>query len=149
MPEELGSVFADALMEVVSKISSLSIDVISTAQDAGFREIISVMSLNSKRSGMLFLSAGMGDMRVLCSYMTGSPVDAVTKEDMWDALSELLNMTAGNAKVRLRDTEHMFALSSPFVISGKDMSIISKKRSNVISRHLGNGEISIKLKVVY
>ena len=148
-PDELGAIFSGALIEVVSKISSLSIAVLSKAQDAEFCEIVSVMSLNSGKGGMLFLSADESDLRVLCSYITGDRKDDVTADDMHDALCELLNMTAGNAKVRLQSTERMFKLSSPFVIGGSAMSIISKKRSTVISRHLGNGDISIKLKVVY
>jgi len=39
----------------------------------------------------------------------------------------------------------------PFAIAinGENMSIITKPRMSVISKVLGNGEITIKLKVVY
>ena len=147
--DELGGIFTESLIEVVSTISSLSIDVLSTERDMAFDEIVSAMSLNSSRGGLLFLSAGCGDMRTFCAYMTGAHGDEITLDDMRDTLCELLNMTAGNAKVRLQDTELMFSLSTPVIISGKDISVISKKRSAVISRRLGNEEVSVKLIAVY
>lgn len=147
--DELGSVFADVTAEVVSTISGISLDVLSSESDDDFDEMIGLMNLNGKKSGMLFISAKEADIRVLCSFMMGVPKDEVTKDDVHDALCELVNMTAGNAKLRLSGTDYIFNLSSPFVISGKDMSIITKKRTCVVSQTLGNDAISVKIKVVY
>ena len=148
-PDELGSIFTGALTEVVSKISGFSLDASETAKDESFNEITGVMSLNCKRGGVIFISADEPDMRILCSSMIGVSEDEVTREDILDALCEIVNMTAGNAKVQLHETEHMFTLSTPFILSGNNMTIVSKKRSTVISRVLGNGKLSVKLKIVY
>ena len=145
----LGTIFEDALIEVVAISSGLRLDVSQAVQSSGFGDIIGVMSLNSSRSGLLFLSANEHDLRTICTAMTAVPEDIIEAEDLWDALSELLNMTAGNARLRLNGTEFMFALTTPFIITGSDMSIISKTRSTVISRELGNGDISITLKIAY
>ena len=147
--EQLGFVFADALAEIVSTTSGFSLDVSSPEDSAGFYEMIGIMSLGGKNHGMLFISAEESAMRVLCSFMTGVSEDEVTKDDIDDALCELVNMTAGSAKLRFNNTEHMFTLSPPFVISGKNMSFTTKKRVFVISRVLGDGKISLKLKVVF
>ena len=147
--DELGPVFADVLTEVVSTMSGFSLNVLSSERDAGFDERIGMMNLNGEKSGMLFISAGEADMRILCSFIIGVPKDEVTKDDIDDALCELVNMTAGNAKLRLSGTDYTFNLSPPFIISGKNMSIVTKKRTSVVSRVLGDGEISVKLKVVY
>ena len=147
--DELGPVFADVLAEVISTMSGFSFSVLSSERDADFNEMIGLMNLNGEKSGMLFVSAGEEDIRVLCSFMTGLPQNEVTKDDLDDALCELVNMTAGNAKLRLSGTDYTFNLSPPFIISGKNMSIITKKRTRVVSRVLGNDDISVKLKVVY
>ena len=147
--DRLGFIFADALAEVVSTTSGFLLDIFSPEDDADFDEMVGIMSLNGKNPGMIFISAEEFVMRILCSFMTGVPEDEITKDDIHDALCELVNMTAGNAKLRFNDVEQMFALSPPFVVSGKSMSLITKKRVNVISRVLGNGEISLKLKVFF
>jgi len=147
--DELGAVFADSLAEVISKISGFSLEVLSSAPDADFAGMIGAMCLNSKKRGMVFISAGEHNMRVLCSFMTGVPKNEITKDDIQDALCELVNMTAGNAKLRINDENYIFTLSSPFIIDGENMSIITKKRVYVVSRILGDGEIFVKLKIVY
>ena len=146
----LGSIFTQAFIDVISKVSGFSFDVLSTEHDAGFDGSVALMSLNNcVKSGMLLLSAGEPGVRTLCSYIEGVPEDEITKADIEDVLCELVNMTAGSVKLQLGDTEYMFTLSSPLIINGKDISISTKKRVNVISRTLGNGEISVKLKVIY
>jgi len=147
--DELGSIFADSLLEVISKISGFSLEVLSSERDAEFSGMVGVMALNSQKRGMIFISAGEYNMRVLCSFMTGVPKNEVTKDDIEDALCELVNMTAGNAKLRINDENYAFTLTPPFVINGENMSIITKKRVHVVSRILGDGEIFVKLKIVY
>ena len=145
----LGDIFAQALADIVEKVSGFSFGVTSAKDDTNFDECVALMSLNSDKGGILFVSAQEASLRVLCSYMVGMPEDEIGKGDIEDVLCELVNMTAGNAKLYLKDTEYMFSLSLPFVISGTGLSIAAKKRATVISRTLGNGEVSVKLKVVY
>ena len=150
--DEFGVIFADALTEVIFKLTGFSFEAlpVKSEHDVEFDGMIGGMSLRGdKKSGLIFISAGEYDLKILCSYMTGVPKDAVTKDDIGDALCELVNMTAGNAKLRLGDTDYMFSLSSPFIIRGRDMSITTKDRVNVVSRVLGNGQVSVRMKVVY
>ena len=147
--DALGSVFAQALIEIISKVAGFCLDVISEERDEEFDEYLALMSLNSVKGGVIFISAGKKSMRSLCSFMEGVPEDDVSKEDIEDVLCELVNMTAGNAKLLLKDTEYTYSLSSPFIIRGRDLSLTAKKRAIVISKTLGNGDISVKLKVVY
>jgi len=148
----LGLIFADALTEVVSKLSGFSFEILNpeSGRDCDFDGMIGAMSLGcSKKNGMIFISAKEHDLKILCSYMTGAAQDEITKDDMNDALCELVNMTAGNARLRINDPDYMFALSWPFAINGENISVITKTRVNVVSKVLGDGEISVKLKVVY
>ena len=147
--DELGSIFTQVLIEVVSIVSGFSLDVLSTERDPYLDGTFALMRLNGARGGMLIISAEDDGIRTLCSYMEGVPGDEITKEDEEDILGELVNMTAGNAKMRLNDTEYMFSISTPLIINGSNISITTKKRVNVISRVLGNGEISLKMKIIY
>jgi len=147
--ENLGYFFADALKEVVLTTSGFSFDILPPENDVAFDEMTGIMSLNGNGSGMVFVSAKEHAIRVLCSFMTGVQRDEVTKDDICDTLCELVNMTAGNAKLRFHDTQYMFSLSPPFVISGENVSMITKKGVHTISRILSDGELSLKLKVVF
>ena len=153
--KELGSVFVDALTEVISKVSGFMLEDIYPEtdehdEDVDFDGMIGIMSLNAgKKNIMIFLSAKERDMRVICSYMSGFAQEEIAKEDMYDTLGELVNMTAGNVKLRIGEVNYNFALSLPFAIDGENMSIITKKRVNIFSKVLGNGDISVKLKIVY
>jgi len=146
--DSLGVIFSEALAEVLASVTSVYLQCVSEEEDSGFEEITGVMALCSKKSGILFVSAKEQDIRALCSFMIGVPKEEVTKEDIEDALCEFVNMTAGSAKIRLSDPDYIFTLTSPFVIHGKDITIATKHRTHVISRVLGNGEISVKLKFV-
>ena len=145
----IGSIFADALKEVISTTTGFSFEISSQEYDSGFEEMTGLMSLNGNNHGMVFISADETAMLRICSFMTGLHDNEITVKDVEDALCELVNMTAGSAKIRFNTTDDEYSLSPPFVLRGNNMSIITKKRVNVISMTLGNGEISIKLKVVF
>jgi len=147
--DKLSYIFIDALTEVISKMAGSSIDVLSTEVDSSFHELTGVMSLNGKNHGMFFISAEERVLQIICSYMTGIPLDEITRDDIEDALCELVNMTAGNAKLRTNNLEQTYTITSPFVINAENMFINTKKRINVISRVLGNRDISLKLKIMF
>ena len=149
MNNQLGHIFTEALAEIIAQISGFTLDVLPLEKEAGFDEMVGFMSLNSKKSGILSISANQDTMRMLCSFIIGISKDEVTQEDIEDALCELVNMTAGSVKLRLNDEDYAFTLTTPFVISGKDLAIHTKKRANIISAALGNGEMTIKLNIIY
>ena len=147
--DRLGTIFADALTEVISTTTGFELEITPSEDKSGFGGMLGLMSLNGKNHGLVFISAEEAVLRVICSFMTGIPKEEVSRADIEDALGELVNMTAGSAKLRFNDTEQLYTLSPPFIIQGGNMSMTTKKRVDVISRVLGNGEISVKLKVVF
>jgi len=149
MEKELGHIFSDALTWILSTVTGFSPGTLSQDKDTDFDDIMGVMNLNGKKNGLLFVSAKEPAMRLLCSRMTGVPDDEVPAGEAEDLLCELVNMTAGNAKLRLSNTDYAFALTQPIVIKGDKMSLIVKNRTHIISRTIGNKEIAVKLKVVY
>lgn len=146
--QELGALFTEALSEIVAKTSGLSLRLLASGPDRSFAGIVSLMQLSWHSSITVFLSADEADARLLCSRMTGIPAQEVTPEEGQDALCELMNMTAGNVKLRLRQAGDMPAHGTPYVIKGKELSLTTKKRVCVVSTTLGNEEILIKLKVM-
>jgi CheY-specific phosphatase CheX len=147
--KDLGPVFSGAFMEVISVSAGISFDILSTEADASFSELTGVMCLNGKKQGMFFVTAQKSTIKTICSNMTGIPEDDVTRDDMTDTLCELVNMGAGNAKLRIAGSDYNFKLSTPFAITGDNMMISTKKRVNVVSRVLGNDEMSVKIKIMY
>jgi len=147
--DELGFVFADALGEVISKVTGISLNNSVLENDDSFDEMIGIMNLIGKNDGMIFVSAKEAGMRTLCSLMIGIPQHEVTKDDICDMLCEFVNMTAGNAKLRLSNASYSFALSLPFVISGQNMVIRTKKKEHIVTRILSNDNIALKIKVLH
>jgi len=156
---ELGLIFSSVLSEIITTVSGFSLNVLpppgkttdgtQNDHENSFDEMTGIMSLSGKRNSILFISAKENDMSQLCSSIIGVPQNELTKEDVEDTLCELVNMTAGSAKLRLSGTEYVFNLSSPFILKGRNMHIVRKRKTRVISRDLGNGEITVKIKVVY
>ena len=147
--DKLAPVFSNVLTEIITTVSGFYLDVISEEKDILFDEMIGIMSLCGKPNPMIFISTNEKDMRILCSFITGVPQDEVTKSDMEDAICELVNMTAGSAKLRLSGSDYTFNLAPPFVINGKDMSITVKNKTRIFSKILSNGEITVRIKVIY
>ena len=147
--DDLGFIFADALAEVISKVSGISLNNSVLEHDGAADEMIGVMNLNGKSGGTFFVSAREADMRTLCSHMIGVPLHEVTKEDIGDTLCEFVNMTAGNAKLRLSSASYSFMLTVPFIISGGNLAIHTKKKKHITARVLSDGKISLKVKFIH
>ena len=146
---KLGKVYTNALIEVIATISGIQLEVSCRQPNNDFDEVTGVMYLSGKKTGMLFVTAKESDVRILCANIIGVQIAEVTKEEIDDTMCELVNMTAGSAKLRLSDPDYMFSLLQPFVIRGNDVSIVTKKITRVESGTLTDGKISIRFKVVY
>ena len=144
---QIGMVFSEVLKEVVIKTTGFSLDDAGVSGD--FDELIGLMSLNGYHHGLVVISAKYDTIKTLSSAMTGISINDVTKDDIYDTLCELVNMTAGNAKLRFNSSEDIYMLSPPFIVYGADMSIVSKNRVNFISKTLSGDGITLNLKVVF
>jgi len=147
--ENLSYVFSDSLIDVISTFSGFYVSAITEEDDASFDGITCVMSLNGKKSGTFFLSVSESDVRVLCASILGVTRSEITAGDIEDAMCELVNMIAGSARLRLADTDFMFNIATPFIFKGEKMTLFTKNKTHIISKVFGNGDISLKLKVIY
>jgi CheY-specific phosphatase CheX len=146
--DELGLVFTEVLSEIVLKFSGTSLGAISSEPDNSLDAVTGVMSLAGEKGGTLLISACETDLRILCSRMTAVPFEDVTPEEAEDAMCELVNMTAGSAQLRLGGMGHAFALTMPFVLRGDNMLLKPKKRVEIATKFLSDGELSLKLKFI-
>jgi len=144
----LESIFSHALVNVVATVSGFALDILPQESNTDIDEIAGVMCLSGKKQGLLFISAKEKDVRLLCSYMTGTFPEEVAVADLKDTMCEIANMTAGNAKLRLSDTDYAFNLSTPFALTGESMALTVKTKTYLISKKIGNNEISLNLKFV-
>jgi len=147
--DKISEIYIDALSEVITKVTGISFNVSSRQSENSFDEITGAMYLNGKKNGMLFVTAKEPDVRVICSSMIGVPPSDVSKDEIDDTMCELVNMTAGSAKLRLGNTDYMFSLLQPFVIKGRYVSIVTKSITRVESGVLTNGEITVRIKLIY
>ena len=146
---DLGSVFSDALIEIVSTVTGLKLNVTSDDIDLDFNEITGLMSISGKKSGLLFVTASENDWRILCTKMTGTDKADVTRDEAEDVACEFVNMTGGNAKIRLINTENAFEISQPIVVTSENMKLIAKRKTYVISKTLRCDDVTVKLKIVF
>jgi len=146
--QDLGVLFSEALIDIISVVAGFEISVESEKSDTDFYGMTGVVSIFGKSNGVAFISAKEQDLRALCSSIIGVPKDDVTMEDIEDALCELMNITASSARLRVTDSEMAFSFSMPYVMLGERMSIIIKNKTRNITRVLGNGEISLQLRII-
>ena len=147
--KRLGQAYMDALTEVVATITGTHLQAGSREPGNDLEDITGVMYLSSNKNGILFVTAKEDDVRVLCSRFIGVPLEEVTENDLYDTMCELVNMTAGNANLRIYDVDYIFRLSQPFVLKGKDISIINKPITHIEAGTLTDGNISVSFKAVY
>jgi len=147
--EQIGDIFTEALAEVISTATGFSFDIQPALDQDSFDDIVGIMGLYGESRGMLFISMNEALMRVLCSYMIGVTLENISREDIEDALCELVNMTAGSAKRQLNGEDDAFTLSPPFVMRGQNLSVVHKHRVHVVARRLGNGGKSLMMRVVF
>ena len=149
--EYLGSIFSTVLAEVIRTVSGFWLAIKPLGHDTAADEekITSMMRLRGSINGAVILSAAPSDIKIICSSMIGVPLEEVTSEDIEDTLRELVNMTAGGAKLRLSDTDFAFALAPPFIAKEEDLDYIASMEDQSCTIALGNESIAITLQVAY
>jgi CheY-specific phosphatase CheX len=146
---ELKDVYTDAFKEVIATLTGFELEEVPGGLENAFPGNCGMMRLGGDKYGILLISSDPKSLTVLCSYITGVPTGEITPEELDDTLGELVNLTAGGAKVRLNDTNYMLSIHTPITIRGDNISLSVKKRTQVLTSVLRNDEISVGLTLVY
>jgi len=158
MDTVLNSVYTEAIMDVISALAGIELkesndllDLHISKSSETIHYVMGLMFLKGQHHAVLGITASFHTMRILCSYMLGVSLVKVSYDDVQDAICELVNMTAGSVKTRLRDTEYEALLTTPFAITGVDLNLYIKERVAQIESILLDEETDIRLhlQVIY
>lgn len=150
--EFAGNCFSDAVTEVINTAANLELHEINADSicHGKYTGIVSgVMLLTGERNAVLSLTISQYEAAALVSYMTGNLPEELGKEEICDGIAELVNMTAGRAKVKLKGTEYHFNITPPFSILGRDYSTVYKSGIPRIHKKFAAGDMVISLEVAY
>ena len=111
--------------------------------------IMGAMIFGGSTNTLLTISTDNYSAKSLVSYMTGIDISDVKDVELFDVVAELVNMSAGFAKSRLAETENAFKLTSPFTITGDNLSLITKKNVESYKFAVGINDIEIGLEIFY
>jgi len=112
-------------------------------------EITGAMLLRGQRDAMLSISTKKITAEVIVAYMTGLLPDEVDLDDLYDGVSELVNLVAGRTKAQLSGHGLHFELSPPLTIVGDGHFIIHKNQVTKISLKYGSGEIELFVELFF
>ncbi len=112
-------------------------------------EITGAMLLRGGKDAMLSISMDKSASEIIVAYMTGIMPDEMDEEDLYDGVSELVNLIAGRLKAQLSGHILHFELSPPFTIVGDNHFIIHKNLVTKISHKYGRGEIELFAELFY
>jgi len=112
-------------------------------------EITGAMLLRGPRDAMLSISTKKITAEVIVAYMTGLLPDEVDTDDLYDGVSELVNLVAGRTKAQLSGHNLHFELSPPLTIVGDGHFIIHKNQVAKISLKYGSGEIELFIEMFF
>ncbi|MDR0248768.1 MAG: chemotaxis protein CheX [Oscillospiraceae bacterium] len=146
-PPELCGIFSDALAEVLAVSTGAQYHPVSVRPGETLCAVAGMMTLAGQKHGLLLIHASEAAMREVYTLMTGA--DDVTDADITDTACEIVNMTAGSAKLRLGGSDYAFSLTTPLVIKGDGMSLFAKQRVSVFDAALECAGSLIHIKLVY
>ncbi len=119
-------------------------------QRSHLSEITGAMLLRGNRDSMLSISSNKSTAEVIVAYMTGIMPDEIEEEDLYDGISELVNLVAGRTKAQLSGEYLHFELSPPITIVGDNHFIIHKNKVTKITLKYGCGEdIEVFIELFY
>lgn len=107
------------------------------------------MVLNGDKLGIISITVSRNTAAQLLMYMTGIAASELSDEELYDGLAEMANMVAGSAKAQLSDTDYYFEISSPFVVAGKQYTIVHKSKVRRVKRQFSADDMDIFLEVYY
>lgn len=125
--ELLANCFSQAILDVFSTMAGqYPIKAEHSPVPGG---ITGVMMLLGENNALLSLNLSRENTAVMVSYMTGSLVEELAPEDLYDGIAELVNMIAGRAKALLAGTGYHYKLTPPLTIVGEDHFVVYKKKA--------------------
>ncbi len=150
--QEISSfVFSNALKNVIQTMTSIEISETRVINDdAGdIFQISGVILMVGQKNIMLSLTVSSQMAYTLISFMTGIQREELKVDDLYDGISEITNMVAGEVRAYMSTRGVQLTTFAPFAIAGKQFTFIYKNKiPNIIKQYHSNNE-EIKLRVYF
>lgn len=117
--QEIETIFFECTSNIINKMSGFELTKINKTNTQ--IDIICGMVLSGLKNCLLLIKTDTRSAKQIVSYMTGIDDEELSNADIVDGIKELVNMTAGNAKVNLSPS-YMFELTSPFGFQGYNIN---------------------------
>lgn len=143
-----GTLFSTLLQDAITTTTGFYIEKIEDSEDVkDENEIVGTMVMVGNKNLLLMLSADEKSARTIVSYMTGIEISDLSSAMLCDGITELINMVGGGSRIAFENTQYKFSMSVPFTITGKDVNIIVKNRTERFISNFTNGDIKLGFKI--
>lgn len=144
----LSEVFSRLLQEAVYTTTGFLLTIFEYKQNlTGEDEIIGTLVMSGKKNLLLMLSADENSARKIVSYMTGIETKELSEAMLCDGITEIVNIVGGGARIAFENTEFKFSMSVPFTITGKNVDIVAKRRTERYTADFINDDIKLCFKI--
>lgn len=142
--------FVEGLSDAVEKMTGFAVDQIGKGDlEANSIELSGAMILSGQRNALLMVSVSRKTASNLISYMVGVDAGDLTEDELSDGISELVNMAAGIAKMKMAKSGIDFNLSSPFAIAGDNIRVIVKRHIERYEYAIGCEDVVLSIGIFY
>ncbi len=143
-----GALFSTLLQDAITTTTGFYLEKTENNKETkDENEILGTMVMVGDKNLLLMLSADEKSARMIVSYMTGIEISDLSNAMLCDGITEIINMVGGGARIAFENTEYKFSMSVPFTITGKDVNIIVKNRTERFISNFTNGDIQLGFKI--
>lgn len=143
-----GTLFSTLLQDAITTTTGFLLDVKDFSQDDKTEnEIVGTMVMVGNKNLLLMLSADDRSARMIVSYMTGIEMQELSNAMLCDGITEIINIVGGGARIAFENTEYKFSMSVPFAITGENVNIVVKRRTERFLSSFTNGDIKLGFKI--
>jgi CheY-specific phosphatase CheX len=142
--------FIEGLCEAVGKMTGFCVNEVGR-DDLRLKciDISGGMILSGERNALLVVGVSRKTASNLISYMVGMDAADLAEEELADGISELVNMTAGIAKIKMAECGTNFNLSSPFAVTGDNIRVTVKKHIKRYEYAIGCEDVILSIGIFY
>lgn len=137
-----------AVFDVFSTMTGLEPSVMEQ-ELAGQGEITGAMMVLGRKNALLSLTMTKENAAMIVSLMTGMISDEIADDDLYDGVTELVNMIAGRAKALLAGTGYHYEITPPLTIVGENHFLVFKKQALSLQVRFQVGETEASLQLTY
>lgn len=130
-------IFSNALkksLKTMAELDILETKVTMEDKPMNAEQITGSLLMTGDINVIIQLSMSMTMANTIVSFITRTPRDELTGEDLADGVSELVNMIAGEVRTYMATRGVHFRTFAPFAVIGRQFGFIFKNRIHTITK---------------